>query len=285
MMTVMVIGVVMMMMMMLTMLMVIIIIIIVIIITIVLIIHMFTVAVVRDPDFVLLLSSGDEDSTMSSSDGSTSGTTTQDSGAYSYEPSESVLEFRNRLLQELCWYYLDAHLCLNTPDRRTSSARLTAAERQQHKMDADRVRVLTVARLADLEGSNLQRDYAYLETALRGPIARNDIAWITGAPEAFCLLLAKEFEEHFVDNDRVQASHFANLAKDLVLPLLHHGTLCALWPLLSKPSQGKLQRWFQQHITMLRRAESQAAGLVDEEMEPPERKLLRLTATSCPADG
>ena len=164
-----------------------------------------------------------------------------------------LLEFRNRMLLELCWLHLEEHLLDGTINRRQPSAILTAAKRAQYALAARDVMERIVIRLNEERAASLRRRYTFLQQRLNRDLNRNDIRWVlsTGASfapprqlllQCICSLAYRTFGGRTGD-----PAHGRNHG-DLALPLWYQPAICALLPLVPKHQKAALQQWYAGYV-------------------------------------
>ena len=81
-------------------------------------------------------------------------------------------------LFEVCMYYLEAHIRLNNPDRRSSSAKLAAQRRQLRATDPGQVHAIICPQLEDAQVRDLDRAYTFVGGLFQRGVLPNDLDWL-----------------------------------------------------------------------------------------------------------
>eukprot|EP00439_Symbiodinium_sp_Y106_P028084 s5747_g3.t1 len=81
-------------------------------------------------------------------------------------------------LFEVCMYYLEAHIRLNNPDRRSSSAKLAAQRRQLRATDPRQVHAIICPQLEDAQVRDLDRAYTFVGGLFQRGVLPNDLDWL-----------------------------------------------------------------------------------------------------------
>ena len=96
-------------------------------------------------------------------------------------------------LFEVCMYYLEAHIRLNNPDRRSSSAKLAAQRRQLRATDPGQVHAIICPQLEEAQVRELDRAYTFVGGLFQRGVLPNDLAWLEqtgsadGPPRHVCV--------------------------------------------------------------------------------------------------
>eukprot|EP00439_Symbiodinium_sp_Y106_P058216 s5248_g8.t1 len=75
-------------------------------------------------------------------------------------------------------YYLEAHIRLNNPDRRSSSAKLAAQRRQLRATVPGQVHAIICPQLEDAQVRDLDRAYTFVGGLFQRGVLPNDLDWL-----------------------------------------------------------------------------------------------------------
>ena len=155
-------------------------------------------------------------------------------------------------LFEVCMHYLEAHIRLNNPDRRSSSAKLAAQRRQLRATDPHQVRAIICPQLEDAQVRELEA-YNFVGGLFQRGVLPNDLAWLEqtgsadGPPRHVCVqhlgrIARRHLRQHLEPG---LADHLVMHLVGQTNGLLHFASLYALLPLLDDEGIFRFQQWHQ----------------------------------------
>ena len=156
-------------------------------------------------------------------------------------------------LFEVCMYYLEAHIRLNNPDRRSSSAKLAAQRRQLRATDPGQVHAIICPQLEDAQVRDLDRAYTFVGGLFQRGVLPNDLDWLEqtgsadGPPRHVCVqhlgrIARRHLRQHLEPG---LADHLVMHLVGQTNGLLHFASLYALLPLLDDEGIFRFQQWHQ----------------------------------------